>query len=154
MVVLAYPAAALALGLPKTGTVVVNVSQAGAPLLGTMTQVNSAWGQPFSCRTRGSNTSCEYEQYSTGETAWVTFVSGQALYIEQAVTAWRTSKGVHVGSTKAQLNVAYGSQLNTSACGGPNWPCILGTNNGVPVETVFQLINSKISNIAMEKQGF
>ncbi len=79
--------------------------------------------------------------------------SGQAIIVEQDVTAYTTSAGIHVGSTKAQLYAAYGSQLTT--CGGAAWPCILGTHNGVPVQTVFQLNSSNVvENVTIENQTF
>jgi hypothetical protein len=145
---MAAPASALASGMPQSGTIVVNASQAGATVGATQAQINAAWGQPYSCR----HGRCLYEEYLSGQRGTVLFTTlGVAQYIEQDVTAYKTAAGIHVGSTKAQLYGAYGGQLTT--CGGAAWPCILGTHNGVAVETVFQLNSSNVvENVTLRNQ--
>jgi hypothetical protein len=135
-------------GLPGSGTIVVNVGEAGVDLGATQTQAKAAWGNPYSC----NHATCFYEDYSTSERAWITFggTPAGATRITTTVSGWKTPAGIHVGSTKAALFAAYGSQLNTTACGGANWPCILGTYHGHNVATIFQLISGTIANVEIE----
>lgn len=140
-------------GLPTKGTITVGTGMAGVNLGTTQAAAKKLWGAPVSCRNLGAEgTSCEYEQFSTGDTANVTYskAADTAVTIETDVSSWETAAGIHVGSTAAELEAAYGSQLNTTACGGAEWPCILGTDNGQSVDTVFQLISGEVSSIKIE----
>jgi hypothetical protein len=140
-------------GMPNKGTIVVSIGMGGVDLGTTQAAAKKLWGAPVSCRNLGADgTSCEYEQLSSGHTANVTYSkSGDAaVTIETDVTSWDTAANIHVGSTAAQLEAAYGSELNTTACGGADWPCILGTDNGQAVDTVFQLISGEVSSIKIE----
>ena len=119
LVVAALLAGAARAAPPSPGTVVPGRSLGGLSLGATRTEVERSWGLAHgTCRSCGGST--WYFNYFAfkPEGAGVTFRKGRvsALFTLWSPPGWRTSRGVAIGDSVAQVTAVYGA-LERVTCG-------------------------------------